>query len=191
MELAAAHSGYEAIGDELGLARCRWAESSLLMMEGRFPEALHAVEELLVLFRKHGDVAYASLAMGSLAMGSLAMGDVDEAERRFREVLTLGEAAGVASTIAGLGGWSLLLGHLGHPRLAARFQGAYEALSQTYGIQMSPRLGEVFAFILTQAGPAEELDPKERQLLMDEGRRMTLDDVLESARRLAKDQEKG
>ncbi len=119
------------------------------------------------------------------------MGDLDAADRWFREVLTLGEAAGVTVTISGLGGWSLVLGHLGHPRLAARFQGAYEALSKTYGIQMSPRLREVFVSILAQAGPAEELDPQERQRLMDEGRRLTLGEVLESARRLAQDRDNG
>jgi predicted ATPase len=190
-ELAAARAGYEAIGDELGLARCEWVESSLLVMERHFSEARENIEELLVVFRRHGDVTYASLAMGSLAMCSLAMGDLDVADHWFREVLTLGESAGVAGSISGLGGWSLLLGHLGHPRLAARFQGAYEGLSQTYGIQMSPRLRDVIAVVLAQAGPGEELDPRERHLLIEEGRRMTLDEVLESARRLSAVQEKG
>ena len=39
-----------------------------------------------------------------------------------------------------LGAWSQLLGIVGRPRLAARSQGAYAALSETYGVAAAPGL---------------------------------------------------
>jgi hypothetical protein len=183
-ELAAARSGYEAADDELGLARCDWVTSSWLMLERRFGEARVGLERVLAVFREHGDVNFASLAIGSLAMSSLAVGDLPAADLWFREILTMGEVANTVALISGLGTWSRLLGRLGHPRLAARFEGAYEALSETYGVQYPPRLREIVDFVLAQAGPGEELDADERQRLMEEGQRLTLDGVLEVARTL-------
>ena len=83
IELAAAHAGYEAIGDRLGAARCRWAESSLLLMDHRVVESYEALREVLVIFRERGDANYEGLTMGSLAIGSFAMGDLVGADRWF------------------------------------------------------------------------------------------------------------
>jgi hypothetical protein len=101
--------------------------------------------------------------------------------------MTLGATVSTVGVISGLGAWSRLLG-LRHPRLAARLQGGYEALSQTYGIQMSPRLRDVTDIILAQAGPPSELDPVERARLVEEGRRLTYDDLLRIARDLSEEE---
>jgi tetratricopeptide (TPR) repeat protein len=188
-ELAQAHAGFEAIGDRLGVARCRWAESSLMLMDHRSSEASDALLELLVVFRDNSDVNYEGLTMGSLAMCSLMMGDLAGADRWFRQALTLAESASTLGAITGLGAWSLLLGHIGHPRLAARLQGAYNALSETYGITMARGLREVLDLVLRESPPSEQLDPDEEQRLMEEGRRLTLDDVLELVRDHAVGQE--
>ena len=122
VELAAAHAGYAAIGDRLGAARCRWAESSLLLMDHRVVESYEALREVLVVFRENGDVNYEGLTMGSLAIGSFAMGDLVGADRWFREALTLAESASTVGAITGLGAWSRLLEYISHPRLGARLQ---------------------------------------------------------------------
>jgi predicted ATPase/class 3 adenylate cyclase len=181
-ELAAARAGYDAIGDRLGAARCRWAESSLMMMDHHADESCKALRELLVVFREHGDVNYEGLTMGSLAMCSLTMGDLVGADRWFRQTLTLAGSASTVGAITGLGAWSLLLGRLGDPRLAARLQGAYDALSETYGITMARPLREVIDLVLQESAPAEQLDSEERQRLVEEGRRLTLDEVFEVVR---------
>ena len=188
-ELAAAHAGYEAIGDRLGAARCRWAESSLLLMDHRVVESYEALREVLVIFRERGDANYEGLTMGSLAIGSFAMGDLVGADRWFRQALTLAESASTVGAITGLGAWSRLLGYIGHPRLGARLEGAYDALSQTYGISMARGLREVVELVLREAPPAEQLEAEERERLVDEGRRLTLDDVFEVIRDLAAGQE--
>jgi predicted ATPase len=189
VELAAAHAGYEALGDPLGAARCRWAESSLLLMDHRVVESYDALREVLVVFREHGDANYEGLTMGSMAMCSFAMGDLVVADRWFRQALTLAESASTVGAISGLGAWSLLLGHIGFPRLAARLEGAYEALSQTYGISMARGLRDVLDLVLRESPPAELLDAEERERLVEEGRRLTLDDVFDVARDLAAGQE--
>ena len=89
--------------------------------------------------------------MGSLAIGSFAMGDLVGADRWFREALTLAESASTVGAITGLGAWSRLLGYIGHPRLGARLEGAYDALSQTYGISMARGLREVVDLVLREA----------------------------------------
>jgi predicted ATPase/class 3 adenylate cyclase len=188
-ELAAAHADYEAIGDRLGTARCGWAESSLMLMDHRAAESYEALRDVLVVFREQGDVNYEGLTMGSLAMASLAMGDLVGADRWFRQALTLAESASTIGAITGLGAWSLLLGHIGYPRLAARLQGAYEALSETYGITMARGLREAVDMVLAEAAPVEPLAPDERHRLIEEGGRLTLDEVFVVVRDHAADQE--
>ena len=185
VELAAAHAGYGALEDRLGAARCRWAESSLLLMDHRLVESYEALREVLVVFRERGDANYEGLTMGSLAIGSFAMGDLVGADRWFREALTLAESTSTVGVITGLGAWSRLLGQIGHPRLGARLEGAYDALSQTYGISMARGLRDVVDLVLREAPAAEQLDAEERERLVEEGRRLTLDDVFEVARDLA------
>jgi hypothetical protein len=124
-----------------------------------------------------------------MAMCSFAMGDLVVADRWFRQALTLAESASTVGAISGLGAWSLLLGHIGFPRLAARLEGAYEALSQTYGISMARGLRDVLDLVLRESPPAELLDAEERERLVEEGRRLTLDDVFDVARDLAAGQE--
>ena len=184
VELGAARSGYEAIGDELGVARCDWMDASGLVMERRFGEARDVLEALLDVFRAHGDANYAGLTVGSLAMCSMALGDLAAANRWFREILGSVEDASVVGTISGLGAWSQLLGIVGRPRLAARLQGAYAALSETYGVAAAPGLQQAIDLVVAQVGPAQELDPEERRTLFEEGRRLTLDDVRDLARTL-------
>ena len=58
-------------------------------------------------------------------------------------------------------------------------------MSQTYGISMARGLSEVVDLVLREAPPAEQLDAAERELLFEEGRRLTLDDVFEVIRGLA------
>ena len=188
-ELAVAHAGYDAIGDPLGAAHCRWAESSLLLMDHRAAESYEALREVLLVFREHGDANYEGLTLGSLAMASFAMGDLVGADRWFRRALAVAESTSTVGAITGLGAWGLLLGHIGHPRLAARLQGAYDALSETYGITMARGLREVVDLVLRESAPAEELDADERQRLLEEGRQLTLDDVFGVVRDLAAGQE--
>ncbi len=102
-ELLAARTGYEAIGDDLGTARCRWAEVSLWVMDHRFVEARDALEEVLAVFRQRRDVSYEGLAVGSLAMCAIAVGDLAAADRWFREALTLARWSGVTGVVTSWG----------------------------------------------------------------------------------------
>jgi predicted ATPase/class 3 adenylate cyclase len=186
-ELVAAISGYTVARDELGLARCRWLQTSTMVLTHRFTEALEPLKELLPIFRDHGDLSYSGLTLGSLAMVSMAIGDLAAAERSFREALAIGATSSTVAVITGLGTWSRLLDRLDQPRLAARLRGAYAALSATYEIHMSSRLEEVTDLILAQGQPGKALDPAEEARLMDEGRRLTYDDVVRIATEMSQD----
>ena len=54
---------------------------------------------------------------------------------------------------------------------------------------MARGLREVVELVLREAPPAEQLEAEERERLVDEGRRLTLDDVFEVIRDLAAGQE--
>jgi predicted ATPase len=184
-ELARAHASFEAIQDPLGVARCGWAESSLLLLERRASESCDGLRNVLVVFRDHGDASYEALTMGSLAICSLAAGDLVGADRWFRQVQSMAEPTSTAGAITRLGAWSRLLERIGYPQLAARLHGAYEALSETYGIEMARGLREVIDLVLRESPPAEQLPEEERRRLFEEGRRLTLDDVQAVLRDLA------
>jgi hypothetical protein len=113
-------------------------------------------------------------------MCAIAVGDLVAADQWFREGLTLARWSGVTGVVTGVGVWSQLLDRIGRPQLAARMQGAYEALSETYGVQLPRGLRDVLEAVRAQAGPSATLEHEERQRLVDEGRRMTLDDVLDT-----------
>jgi hypothetical protein len=57
-------------------------------------------------------------------------------------------------------------------------------LSETYSVAAAPGLQQAIDLVVVRAGPAQELDPEERQRLFEEGRRLTLDDVRDLARTL-------
>ena len=103
-------------------------------MDHQFVEARDALEEVLAVFRQRRDVSYEGLAVGSLAMCAIAVGDLAAADRWFREALALARWSGVTGIVTVTGDLEPAAGSHRPPQLAARMQGAYEALSETYGV---------------------------------------------------------
>jgi hypothetical protein len=179
---AEAYSRYAALEDVVGVARCRWIESSFNLMAQRFTEARAGLVEIIPIFREHGDYNFLGLATGSLAMCEVVLGNLAAAEHLFSDALLQARGrAGVVGLIIGLGPLAELRRLLGRPEEGARLTGAFEALSATYGVHMPAPLVQMLEIVGTRMSSTDELDPDVRQRLVDAGRQMTLDQVLKFA----------
>jgi predicted ATPase/class 3 adenylate cyclase len=179
---AEAYSGYAALEDVVGLARCRWVESSFNLMAQRFTEARAGLVAIIPIFREHGDYNFLGLATGSLAMCEVVLGNLAAAEYLFSDALLQARGrAGVVGVIIGLGPLAKLWELVGRPEEGARLTGAFEALSTTYGVQMPAPLVQMLEIVEKRMRPTDELDPDVRQRLVAAGRQMTPDQVLEYA----------
>src|SRR6185369_142385 len=84
--------------------------------------------------------------------------------------------------IIGVGSWARLRRLTGHAEQAALMSGAFEGLSATYGIPMPAQLVAMLDRIDATLNIPDELEPAVRKRLMDEGRRMSVEDLLEYGR---------
>jgi hypothetical protein len=122
-------------------------------------------------------------ALGSLAMCELLEGNVGNTDRLFEEIVTLGVGrTNVVGVIIATGIWSRIRRLTGHPEEATLLAGAYGALSPTYGVTMPPQLQSLVDLAEARLGVVDELDAALRERLLDEGRRMTIDQLLQFAR---------
>ena len=181
--LASAQAQYAELGDRIGVARCRNFQASVALFEQRVGDARAILDEVIPVFREGGDVSMLGQALGSLAFCELLEGNVGATDRLFTEIITLGvERTSVVGLVIATGIWSRIRKLTGHPEEAALLAGAFEALSATYGVTMPPQLAGLMDLAEARLGVVDELDAALRERLLDEGRRMTIDQLHEFAR---------
>jgi predicted ATPase/class 3 adenylate cyclase len=133
---------FDEVGNARGAARLRWIDANLLML--RDPAAAtRELEALLPVYRELGDVYYFAMAAGSLSWSLLETGDLDRSFEfsilSFRQATQGGDVA--AATVA-LRQVEIHLHLLGHLREAAILDGAFDAISNRYGITTPPVFAE-------------------------------------------------
>jgi hypothetical protein len=105
--------------------------------------ATRQLEALLPVYRELGDVYYFAMAAGSLSWSLLETGDLDRSFEysilSFRQATQGGDVA--AATVA-LRQVEIHLHLLGHLREAAILDGAFDAISNRYGITTPPVFAE-------------------------------------------------
>jgi hypothetical protein len=183
LALASAQARYGELGDRIGVARCRSFQASVALFEQRVGDARAILDDVIPVFREGGDFTMLGQALGSLAMCELLEGNVGATDRLFTEIVTLGVGrTNVIGVIIATGVWSRIRKLTGHPEEATLLAGAYEALSPTYGVTMPPQLQSLVDLAEARLGVVDELDAALRERLLDQGRRMTIDQLLEFAR---------
>lgn len=183
-----ARQAYDDIGDGVGKARTVWMEATIHMNLGGPEVALPMFEQALVEFERLGDAWYHPMALGSIGWARAMLGDRREAARSIvRSIAEYHALRDTATSTLTLQGCAVAAIEAGRPGDAAMLLGAYEALSELYGvrtpagltwlIQRSDPVGRTQALL----GPEEFADAKAR------GRRMTLDEAVELALVIGRD----
>jgi predicted ATPase len=126
---------YRQVGDERSIARVEWTRATLLLEQGH-PGAEQQMLEVLQRFEELGDDWYVALAQVTLGWAAFARGDLAGALRWALVAIGSHHAMGdVASMTLVLGAVGIVLVDSGMAEEAATIHGAFEALSQRYGVQ--------------------------------------------------------
>jgi predicted ATPase/class 3 adenylate cyclase len=171
-----AQHAYEAIGDERGVARARWALGNMALGAARNKEALELFAAAMVDFERLGDAQYHAMTSASMSWASFAAGDVPAACRWAIEALLETFAMrDVGTTTISLHVGVLMADMLHRFEDAARLSGAFDALCERYGVRPPAALGRFIDAQDPFAIARGALPPEDWERLYGEGRRMDLE----------------
>lgn len=166
---------YRELGDERGLARSAWAFGIIAMQSGRLEESLALLEGQLELFAANDDPVYHAMTLSSLGWAMFTVGDIPGAASF--AVASIQESHAirdVATTTISLHVGVLMAMAAGRPDDAARLSGAFEGLTDRYGVR-PPAALEKFVRALDPFEDARANLPADRwAAMMDEGRSLDL-----------------
>ena len=174
-----AEARYQALGDEMGLARARWGRGTMLMTIRRPGEAGVLFERMVPKFAALGDAQYHAMTLSSLGWTSFAQGNLPTAARYAVEGMTeMHRLRDAASTTIGLQEGVVLAAAVGRLEDAAILAGAFEALCQRYGVRPPGALQR----FLDARDPLEEvtegLGERPARAALEIGRRMSLEEAV-------------
>lgn len=145
---ARTRAAFEAIGDERGLARVRWALGNIALGGLRPEEAIQTLQEALGAFEALGDAQYHAMTMASMSWAHFTLGDIPAACRyAVRSLVETFAMRDRGTTTISLHVGVLMADMLGRFEDAARLTGAFDALCERYGVRPPAALGR---FIDTQ-----------------------------------------
>ena len=174
---------FRDLGDERGVARARWAKPTLAMQAGRVDEARAGLEDLRAEFERLGDTQYHAMTTASLGWAAFVAGDFPAACRwsvqALDETYRLGD---LGTTTISLHIGVLMAAFIGRSEDAARLTGAFDALSERYGVRPPAALGRFIDRIDPFAMAREGLSPEAYAAAYEAGRRMTLEEAVELVR---------
>ncbi len=171
---------FRELGDERGIARLEWTRATTVMQSGDAAGSIAIFERALAMFDATGDAWYHALTASSLAWAYWAMGDVPSAGRWLLQGLAETRSMrDIASMTIGLPALSVYALTTRGPEVAASIMGAFESLTELYGIEPPGGLN----FLITTQQPVD----RARQMLGDEafeiaferGRRLTLEEAID------------
>jgi predicted ATPase/class 3 adenylate cyclase len=167
---------FEALADAVGVARCRWMVATIWMNESHPEEAAPIFEETLAEFERLGDAWYHAMALGSLSWCQYVLGNPTEATRwMVRSLVEYHAMRDIATSTITLPAAAIAANEAGRPFDAAVLLGAFEGLSELYGVrpplglEWLIKLGDPFGRTASILSADELADAKAR------GRRMSLD----------------
>lgn len=174
---ARTRAAFEAIGDERGLARVRWALGNIALGGLRPEEALRTFQGALEAFEALGDAQYHAMTMASMSWAYFTAGDIPAACRyAIQSLVETFAMRDVGTTTISLHIGVLMADMLGRFEDAARLTGAFDALCERYGVRPPAALER---FIQTQdpfeAARQGLADDEAWRRLYAEGRRMDLE----------------
>jgi tetratricopeptide (TPR) repeat protein len=175
-----AHRRLVDIGDEIGVNRMEWAMTNLTMFIHGPQAAASELEPILDRAEELDDAPYVALASSSLAWTAYMLGDVASAVRwTIKAMLGTYGIRDLASSTIGLPIGAVIALEAGRPYEAAMIMGAFEALSERYGVR--PPLG--VEELIRSAEPLESarsaLEPEAFAEALESGRRMTLGEAID------------
>jgi len=168
---------FREAGDRHLLAWSLNALGLVTLRQGDDAGARTHFEEALAVAREMGSKHFTADALAHLGSVALRRGEYHESATLYQQSLALNQEQGYKESIAeDLAGLAEVANLLGQPERAARLLGAVEALHKASGIRLSPlRRAE---YDRTVEGIRAQLDTATFAAAHDQGRSMTLDEVL-------------
>jgi hypothetical protein len=165
-------------GDARGVVRLGWMEANLLMTTDPVG-ATRQLEEVLARSVELGDIFYVAMASGSLSWSLTELGDYDGAfEHGLRSFQLAFDGRDVGAATVAIRELEVHLHLLGYRREAAMLEGAFQALSNRYGINTPPALLQHIQRLWPgRTALRDELGEGVYEALRKDGTAMTLEDV--------------
>ena len=177
-ELDAIAHAFQAIGDERSLARTTWVRATLLIADGRLPEATQLMVEAVERLHSLDDVPYEMLVANTLAIGGLMARDRGAAAYWFPRSLALARQLGDMTAIAiALPTYAVAALEFVDAGTAATLLGAYEAMGRRYGVRMPIALEQVMAMLQPDERTRASLDAATYETALAAGRAMDVEQV--------------
>jgi len=169
---------FEAIGDARGAARVGWIAANVLTVTDP-AAATELLEDLLARYIELDDTFYIAMASGTLSWSLIGTGQYEAALHHALLTFELArEARDIGATTFGVREVQIVFHLLGGFRSAAILEGAFEFLTNRYGISTPPAFSEHARRIWP--GPEalrNELGADTYETLRSAGAAMTLDEV--------------
>lgn len=174
-----AEARFRDLGDVRGATRASWARPILAMQEGRSEEARIGLEALAEEFARLGDVQYHAMTVVSLSWIAFSVGDFPGACRSavqgIQETYRLGD---LGTTTISLHVGVLMAAMTGRAEDAARLSGAFDALTERYGVRPPAALSRFIESVDPFAMARDALSEEAFAAAFETGRRMTLDEAV-------------
>jgi hypothetical protein len=170
---------YEQVGDRIGADRTLWAEHNVLVYERRMDEAVPVLQEAVARYEANGDVMYQALSAGSVSWLAMITGDrATSIEWGSRALASTHALRDVASTTLTLAAGAILLLEWERWAESATLYGAYEHLSDVYGLRPPAGIGYVIELFRPVDRTIEQLEADDYGEAKNLGRQMTLDQAV-------------
>lgn len=172
---------YRQLDDQAGIARTSWSLAVQAAVRGDVPAARELVSSSLEAARAVGDTYQVGWALHTLGQSDVLVGDLDAAARHLREALDLWVAAGDLSAVTVMLLDAVVVARArGAEACSWRLVGAEERLRLSTGTGMGESAVEFL-----ELDPRRTPESDDERAWFEEGRRLSLDEVIALARDVA------
>jgi len=170
---------YRALGDERMAARAYWARGVMALQAGRIDDSKAQLLAGLAEFEANDDPQYHAMTLASLGWGAFVKGDLDSAVKwAVDSILESYAMRDVATTAISLHVGVLIAVVAGQSEDAVRLSGAFDALTQRYGVRPPAALDQFIRGMDPFAMARDAVPPDRAAELTAEGRAMALDQAV-------------
>ncbi|MDP9484029.1 MAG: adenylate/guanylate cyclase domain-containing protein [Chloroflexota bacterium] len=170
---------YEELGDVRGQARVDSMRGIGTMVAGDAAAAREMMARAATKLGELDDVYFEAATLTTLSWANFIVGDIQDGIPYWRQSIELNHALGdIASTTLGLEFGAIVAWEVGLLEEAAVIRGAFEALSQTYGVRSPRPLEELVSRIDYLSRLIDGIGREQYETLSQRGRKMSLDEVV-------------